>query len=117
MPRPHKCRRVCSLPHNCGFYPRQTKRQEAHIILTVEEYEVIRLIDLLNYTQESCANQMEVARTTVQKIYADARKKLADALINQKPLIVEGGNFRLCSKTDSPCHSHCHRSSACPRHK
>jgi predicted DNA-binding protein (UPF0251 family) len=36
--------------------------------MTVEEYETIRLIDLLGYMQEQCADQMHVARTTVQRI-------------------------------------------------
>ena len=41
--------------------------------MTVDEYEAIRLIDLLGFTQEECAKQMSVARTTVQGIYAEAR--------------------------------------------
>lgn len=57
---------------------------EERIIMAVDEYETIRLIDLAGYTQEECAAQMGIARTTVQGIYNDARRKLADALVNGK---------------------------------
>lgn len=67
--------------------------------MTVDEYETIRLIDLEGCTQEECARQMRIARSTVQMIYNEARRKSADCLVNGKPLIIEGGNYRLCDGT------------------
>lgn len=43
----------------------------------MEEYEALRLMDYLGLNQEEAAAQMGVARTTVQRIYAQARRKLA----------------------------------------
>jgi len=76
--------------------------------MTVEEYETIRLIDLESLTQEECAEHMNVARTTVQAIYAEARSKIAQALIHGKSLIIEGGNYQVCDGTHLYCHrGHC----------
>lgn len=71
--------------------------------MTIDEYETIRLMDLENCTQESCAMAMNVARTTVQKIYEEARRKLADAIINGKELFIEGGEIRLCDGHNQNC--------------
>lgn len=98
MPRPIKCRKVCCLPDNSQFGPLDLKRlDDKNINMMVDEYETIRLIDLLGFTQEECAEQMKVARTTVQSIYFEARRKLADCLVNGKVLNIKGGHYRLCS--------------------
>lgn len=81
---------------------------ENRVIMAVDEYETIRLIDLVGYTQEECAEQMHIARTTVQGIYYDARKKLADALVHGKVLYIEGGDFALCEGAN-PCGKKCER--------
>ena len=69
-----------------------------NVVLAVDEYETIRLIDLLGLTQEECAGQMGVARTTVQALYEAARAKLADMLVNGRLLHVEGGPYELCPR-------------------
>ena len=80
MPRPRKCRKVCCLPDNDGFVPVRGGEELTPIVLNVDEYEAIRLIDREGFSQEQCGEYMRIARTTVQQIYAAARKKLADAL-------------------------------------
>ena len=60
-----------------------------------EDDECIRLMDYLGMTQEECAVQMGVARTTVQGIYTRARRRLAGALVEGRPLQIAGGNFEL----------------------
>ncbi|HBV87702.1 DUF134 domain-containing protein [Desulfosporosinus sp.] len=104
MPRPRKCRKVCCLPESNRFGPLNTTiSQDNFVIMTVDEYETIRLIDLEEYTQEECADQMNIARTTVQRIYTDARKKLAESLVNGKVLRIEGGDYRLCEGHEKSC--------------
>lgn len=71
--------------------------------MTVDEYETIRLIDLEGFTQEESAEQMNIARTTVQRIYNDARKKLAESLVNGKMLMIEGGDYKLCDGIEESC--------------
>ena len=62
----------------------------------VEEYEALRLMDYLGLNQEEAAAQMGVARTTVQRIYAQARQKLAVFLVEGRPLQIGGGSYALC---------------------
>lgn len=111
MPRPMKWRKVCCLPENSKFGPLNSPADvENHVIMTVDEYETIRLIDLEGFTQEECASHMGVARTTVQGIYNEARKKLAESLVNGKVLLIEGGEYRICDGLGNGCGSNgCHR--------
>lgn len=101
MPRPRKWRKVCCLPESNLFGPLNSPNLGIEItIMTVEEYETIRLIDLEGLMQEECADRMNVARTTVQRIYNDARKKLAEALVKGNVLKIEGGDYKLCDQSD-----------------
>ena len=110
MARPMKWRKVCNLPDRNRFGPLDLSSEEITIVyMTVDEYETIRLIDLERFTQEECANQMNVARTTVQGIYNEARKKLAESLVNGKVLFIEGGEYRLCNELGNGCGRGCHR--------
>lgn len=104
MPRPRKWRKVCCLPGNAMFGPLGGSADaQAPVVMTVDEYETIRLIDLQGFTQEECAAQMSVARTTVQGIYNDARKKLADVLVNGRQLLIQGGDYVLCDGQEESC--------------
>ncbi len=114
MARPRKRRRVCGLPHHKTFGPLNRIDANEEIILTVDEYEVIRLIDLEGLEQEECAQRMEIARSTVQRIYVGAKKKIADFLVNGKILKIEGGDYIVCDVNPgkcSPCYRGCHRHS------
>jgi len=104
MPRPVKWRKVCCLPQSSRFGPLDSSADHSDAVrMTVDEYEAIRLIDLEGYTQEECAGQMNIARTTVQSIYSEARKKLAESLVNGKVLLIGGGEYRLCEEDWPGC--------------
>ncbi|AHF08727.1 DUF134 domain-containing protein [Dehalobacter restrictus] len=113
MPRPRKWRKVCCLPESSLFGPLNAAiDQENLVLMLVDEYETIRLIDLQGFTQEECAEQMHIARTTVQRIYNDARKKMAESLVNGKVLRIEGGDYELCKGLEKTC-----RCGGCYRHR
>ena len=101
MHRPRKCRHVCHFPQTLAFIPLGDHDKQDAVILSVDEYEAIRLIDKEGFSQEQCSESMKVARTTVQQIYTNARKKLADALVDGMPIRIEGGDYRLCNGTNT----------------
>ncbi|MHC1758951.1 MAG: DUF134 domain-containing protein [Negativicutes bacterium] len=116
MARPRKWRKVCCLPESNRFGPLNAPiNQEHFVVMTIDEYETIRLIDLEGFTQEECANQMSIARTTVQGMYNDARKKIAESLVNGKMLRIEGGDYKLCDSLESSCGRACCRRHRCGR--
>lgn len=111
MPRPRKWRTVCCLPKNNRFGPLDVPVNAENIVtMTIDEYETIRLIDLNGFTQEECASQMDIARTTVQGIYNEARRKVADFLVNGRMLMIEGGDYKICNEWEKSCgNGHCYR--------
>lgn len=91
MPRPFRCRRIGQLPVYRSFSPDDITATE-NVQMTVDEFEALRLLDDEGLTQEACASRMNIARTTVTAIYDSARKKVADALVNGKRLLITGGH-------------------------
>ena len=83
MPRPPRCRQICGVPQVDTFCPNGYENTEL-ILLTLDEYEVIRLVDLEQKTHEQCAAQMDISRSTVQEIYESARRKIAACLFHRE---------------------------------
>lgn len=99
MSRPRIPKRICDVPQVDTFTPSGTHETGSEVVtMSVEEYEVLRLIDHEDLNQEQCAQVMGVARSTVQRLYNDARKKIADSIINVKVLKISGGDYSLCVK-------------------
>ena len=113
VPRPSRCRRVCESPAYDSFAPAGVPAGGT-VRLTLDEYEAIRLIDLEGLTHEETALRMEISRTTVTEICQQARRKLADCLVNGRRLVIAGGNYRLCDGGGAcPCQP-CPRRTAAP---
>ncbi len=64
------------------------------VIITVEEYESLRLADYENLTHEEAARKMEVSRPTFTRIYDKARKNVARAFAEGKAIVIQGGTYR-----------------------
>ncbi|MBP1556192.1 MAG: DUF134 domain-containing protein [Oscillospiraceae bacterium] len=94
MARPFRCRRISRFPDYWTFYAGDSETDE-QIILSIDEYETIRMIDLEKKTQEECSVSMGVSRTTVTAIYDSARKKVARFLTEGKQLRISGGEYKL----------------------
>ena len=83
MPRTKRKRIVCREPDYICFRADGIPPAEA-VVLTVDEFETIRLVDLEKQTHEETARQMQVSRTTVTEIYESARFKLADSIVSAR---------------------------------
>lgn len=90
--RREKLRRVGIIPEYRGFTPDGLASGDA-IDMTVDELEVLRLCDLEGLNQEAAAQQMGIARATVAAICSRAHRKVANALVNGRAIVIEGGNI------------------------
>jgi predicted DNA-binding protein (UPF0251 family) len=95
-PRPIRLRRISNPPVISGFRPYGGKNSAGKaktVFLHLEEYEALRLCDfeMLNHQQASLV--MNVSRPTLTRIYARARFKIAEAFVNGKQIIIEGGKI------------------------
>ncbi len=96
MPRPRIMRRVWFEPNVTYFKPAGTRMMQLEqVILTVDEFEAIRLKDYEDLDQTEAAKKMEISQPTFQRLYESARKKTADALVNGKAIKIEGGPYRM----------------------
>ena len=104
MARPQKCRCICSMPRTTEFGPRgRGDHPRQTVVLGVDEYEVIRLLDYLHLTQAQCAERMNIARTTVTRMCDIAHEKVADAIVNGKQLVISGGEVMICTGPRPEC--------------
>ena len=106
MGRPQRPRRACEEPAYDSFSPDGIFSGES-IVLTVDEYEAIRLVDLENKTHKECADLMDVSRTTITEIYESARHKIAECLVNGRKLYISGGPYHLCDGGTGYCQKNC----------
>ena len=97
MPRKPRCRCIGAFPDYWTFGPEDPSAET--VVMTLDEYEAIRLIDKEGLTQEECAASMGVARTTITGIYDNARRKIAQVLVDGKKLQISGGAYQLHGAT------------------
>ena len=60
-------------------------------ILTMEppELEALKLVDLQGMTQEEAGEKMGVSRGTIWRLLESARKKITDAIVNGKDIMIQ----------------------------
>ena len=96
MVRPRLCRRVAHPPACRIFKPAGVQASALeNVILTVDELEAIRLADRDRLYQEQAAESMNVSRQTFGRIIESGRRKVAQALLEGKALLIEGGDVEM----------------------
>ena len=86
---------ISQLPENHPENQPYEKLQPNSVRLTIEEIEIIRLIDLENLTQQEAAAQLGVSRKTLWNDLQRVRRKVAHALVHGHPICVAGGAYKL----------------------
>jgi len=96
--RPKSCRRVGSQPNITYFKPRGVPLSELEeVVLTVDEFEAIKLSDHDGLYQEEAAVMMNVSRPTFGRVLNSAHGKIAEALVQAKALRIEGGKVEIAA--------------------
>jgi predicted DNA-binding protein (UPF0251 family) len=60
--------------------------------LEIDELESLRLCDYEGLTQEEAGDKMGISRATVQRLLYSGRKKIIDALLSTKALVLISDN-------------------------
>ncbi len=79
------------------------------MIVTLDEFEALRLADGCGMKQEDAAREMQVSRPTFGRVLESAHSKVAVALVEGRPIRIEGGSVCTvdgCEPRDCPRWSH-----------
>jgi predicted DNA-binding protein (UPF0251 family) len=96
MSKPKKDRFVYQPPAVVYYKPQGVPMfRLEQVILGVDEYEAVRLVDYEGLQQKQAAERMKVSRATCARILESAHRKIAEALTGGKAIRIEGGSFVL----------------------
>lgn len=93
MARPRNSRKIHYSPKVRFFKPTGLNVGEREeIIMTPEEIESLRLVELKRISQTKAARFMNVSQPTFSRMLMSARHKVAKAVVLGKAIKIEGGN-------------------------
>lgn len=92
MPRPKKMRFISKQLTANSFIPEVTPPRGT-LLLPLEAMEAVRLSDFEGMDQETAARQMGVSRQTFGRILTQARQVIAEALVKNMRLQIDGGSY------------------------
>ncbi|MBK8010715.1 MAG: DUF134 domain-containing protein [Deltaproteobacteria bacterium] len=96
MSRPFSRRRIAGRPAASVYKPIGIPvRELEEVVVSLDEFEAIRLADLDGMYQDQAAEEMRVSRATFGRIIDSAHRKVADAIVHGKALRIEGGPVQI----------------------
>lgn len=88
-----KCRKLSGIPTIKGFKPLALPLDlDRTVLLELDEYESLKLMDYEGLIHEQAAAKMQVSRPTLTRIYENARKKIAKAFVEGASILIQGGS-------------------------
>jgi predicted DNA-binding protein (UPF0251 family) len=101
MVRPRRCRRIEHQPNYTYFKPSGIPMIDLEeMLLSIDEFEAIRLKDLEGLEQEVAAQKMGISQPTLFRLLNSGHNKMADALVHGKAIKIEGGPICFGDKID-----------------
>ena len=100
--RPKKYRIVQKDPRINQFSPRGKPGRPDEAVLTMDEFEAIRLADFEGHSQEKAAKSMRISQETFSRVLNKARRQVADAIVNGKIIKIQGGYYVTISRQNPP---------------
>ncbi|MDD5565781.1 MAG: DUF134 domain-containing protein [Candidatus Omnitrophica bacterium] len=98
--RPRKYRIVKKDPKISQFSPRGRPGRPDEIELKMDEFEAIRLADLMGLRQKEAAKSMRISQQTFSRTLKKARKALASAIVDGRIIRIQGGQYVLSTRHD-----------------
>jgi len=103
MPRRRHRRKILEAPMFKGYKPYGANEiSEDNVELFYEEYEAVKLADYHLLNHEEAGFYMGVSRATFARIYENARRKIAHAMVEAKEIKAVPGNV-IFDKTSYLC--------------
>ena len=93
--RPKKVRYIQRMPKIVQFSPRGKQGRPDEVELTLDQFEAVKLTDFQGFTQAQGALAMRISRPSFGRILREARKKMADALVNGKIVKIRMGDIQV----------------------
>lgn len=93
--RRKKIRFIQGMPKTVQFSPRGKAGRPDEVELKIDQFEAIKLADFLGYDQSEGAELMGISRPSFGRILRQARKIMADALVNGKIIRIRIGDVQV----------------------
>ena len=100
--RPKKYRIIHQDPRISQFSPRGKPGRPEEVLLTMDEYEAIRLADFKGLEQEKADKSMRISQETFSRVLKRARSLISDAIVNGKIIKIQGGYYVTVSRQNLP---------------
>ncbi len=93
--RPKKIRYMQKMPKVVQFSPRGKPGRPDEVELLFDQFEAVKLADFQGFSQVQGALAMRLSRASFGRILREARKKIADALVNGKTIKIRMGSVQV----------------------
>lgn len=93
--RPKKVRYIQSMPKILQFSPRGKPGRPEEIELSIDQLEALKLADFQGFSQSEGAMAMQLSRPSFGRLLREARRLIADALVNGKIIKIRQGGVQI----------------------